>query len=201
MSLAAPPEAIYPDVDSAFSEIQEHAREHGYALFRYYRKPSRVVFTCDRAGRYDSKGKDASTHSSKQRKKTGSKKCECLMKVELRLDKLSNQWSLGVLESTHNHGPSAASTAHPAHRLPALAPLRHTTISTLSRAGISTSQILTTLRALDPDVPLISKDISNLIQKARLQELDGRTPIQWLLEVLPCPAFIVLILTCTGASK
>jgi hypothetical protein len=201
MSLAAPPEAIYPDIESAFTEIQEHTREHGYAICRAQMRPDRRVFTCDRAGKYNSKGKDPNTHSSKQRKKTGSKKCECPMKVELRLDKLSNQWSLRVLESTHNHGPSAASTAHPAHRLPALVPLRYTTISTLSRAGISTSQILTTLRALDPDVPLISKDISNLIQKARLQELDGRTPIQWLLEVLPCPAFIVLILTCTGASK
>jgi hypothetical protein len=180
MSLAAPPEAIYPDVDSAFSEIQEHAREHGYALFRYYRKPSRVVFACDRAGRYDSKGKDPNTHSSKQRKNTGSKKCECLMKVELRLDKVSNQWSLRVLESTHNHRPSAVSTAYPAHWLPALVPLRRTTISTLARAGISTSQILTTLRALDKDVPLIQKDISNLIQKARLEELDRRTLIQWL---------------------
>ena len=106
-----------------------------------------------------------------------------------------------VLESTHNYGPSADSTAHPTYRLPALVLLRYTTISTLVHAGISTSQILTTLRTLDPDVPLISKDISNLIQKARLQELDGRTLIQWLLEVLPCPAFIVLILTCTGASK
>jgi hypothetical protein len=194
MSLAAPPEAIYPDVDSAFTEIQEHAREHGYALFRYYRKPSRVVFACDRAGRYDSKGKDPSTHSSKQRKKTGSKKCKCPMKVELRLDKLSNQWSLRVLESAHNHEPSAASIAHPAHRLPALAPLRHTTISTLAHASVSTSQILTTLRALDTDVPLILKDISNLIQKARLKELDGRTPIQWLLEVRYLPLYLSLYL-------
>jgi len=37
------------------------------------------------------------------------------MKVELRLDKVSNQWSLRVLESTHNHRPSAVSTAYPAH--------------------------------------------------------------------------------------
>jgi hypothetical protein len=141
------------------------------------------VFTCDRAGKYDSKGKDPNTHSSKQRPNTGSKKCGCLMRVELRKDNLSSNWVLKVLESTHNHGPSAVSTAHPVHRLPALAPLRHATISPLARAGISTSQILTTLRALDPDLPLISKDISNLIQKARLKELDGRTPIQCLLEV------------------
>jgi hypothetical protein len=53
MSLAAPPKAIYPDIDSAFSEIQEHAKEHGYALFRSYKKPSRVVFACDRARKYD----------------------------------------------------------------------------------------------------------------------------------------------------
>jgi hypothetical protein len=33
MSLTAPPEAIYDDVDSAFTELQEHAKEHGYAFF------------------------------------------------------------------------------------------------------------------------------------------------------------------------
>ena len=82
----------------------------------------------------------------------------------------------------------------PAHRLPALAPLQHTTISTLARAGVPTSQILTTLRVLDSDVPLIPKDISNLIQKARLEELDGRTPIQWLLEVRYLPLYLPLYL-------
>jgi hypothetical protein len=189
MSLAAPPEAIYPDVDSAFSEIQEHTRDHGYAFRRHQMRPTRRVFACDRTGKYDLKGKDLNTHSSKQRQ-TGSKKCGCLMRVELRKDNLSSNWVLKVLESVHNHGPSAASTAHPAHRLPALAPLRRTTISTLARASISTSQILTTLRTLDKDVPLIRKDISNLIQKARLEELDGRTPIQWLLEVRYLPLYL-----------
>ena len=54
-------------------------------------RPTRVVFTCDRAGKYNSKGKDPNTHSSKQRKSTGSKKCGCLMRVELRLDKMIKQ--------------------------------------------------------------------------------------------------------------
>ena len=90
MSLAAPPEAVYPDIDSVFSEIQEHAREHGYAFRRHQNRPTRRVFTCDRAGKYDSKGKDPNTHSSKQRQNTGSKKCGCLMRVELRKDNLSS---------------------------------------------------------------------------------------------------------------
>jgi hypothetical protein len=81
------------------------------------------------------------------------------MRVELRKDNLSS----------NNHGPLAASTAHPVHRLPALAPIRCNIISTLVRAGISTSQILTTLCALDPDVPLIRKDISHLIRRLGLK--------------------------------
>jgi hypothetical protein len=201
MSLTAPPEAIYLDVDSAFSEIQAHAREHRYSICRAQMKPTRRVFTCDRAGKYNLKGKDPNTHSSKQRNKTSSKKCDCPMKVELRQDLISHNWVLKVLEGIHNHGPSAAIIAHPAHRLATMAPGGRATISTLSRAGLSASQILTTLCCLEPELTLIPKDIYNFTQKARLEELAGRTPIQWLLEVLPCPAFIVLILTCTGASK
>jgi hypothetical protein len=105
------------------------------------------------------------------------------MQVELRLDKLSNTWALKVLESAHNYTPSLDSTAHPAHRLASLLEGAYTIINTLSRAGFGPSEILNALRCLDPKVPLISKDISNLTQKARVEELDGKTPIQWLLEV------------------
>jgi hypothetical protein len=190
MSLTAPPEAVYPDIDTAFTELQAHAKENGYAFCRYLKKGNRLVFACDRAGKYNSKGKDPNTHSSKQRQSTGSKKCDCLMRVELRQDKLSSNWVLKVLEAIHNHGPSIASIAHPAHRLAALAPGAYKTISTLSHAGLSTGQILTTLRCLDPEISLIPKDLANLTQKARLKDLDGRTPIQWLLEVRYLPLYL-----------
>ena len=90
MSLITPPEAVYPDIDTAFTELQSHAEEHGYAFFRYSKKATRVYFVCDRARKYDSRGKDPDTHSTKQHKNTGSKGCRCLMKVVLRLDSLSN---------------------------------------------------------------------------------------------------------------
>jgi hypothetical protein len=89
MSLIAPPEAIYDDVDSAFTEIQEHAKEHGYTFCVHQMRSTRRVFACDRAGKYNPRGKDPNTHSSKQRKRTGSKKCGCLMRVELRQEQLS----------------------------------------------------------------------------------------------------------------
>ena len=90
MPLTAPPEDIYPDVDTAFASVQAHAKEQGYAFRRHMTKAKRRVFACDRAGRYDPRGKDSNTHESKQRGKTGTKKCNCLMRVELRLNSLSN---------------------------------------------------------------------------------------------------------------
>jgi hypothetical protein len=150
-------------------------------------RSTRRVFTCGRAGKYNSKGKDLNTHSSKQRQNTGSKECGCPMKVVLRLHQISSTWSLKVLEAAHNHDPSRASTAHSVHRIPALALSGRTTISTLSRAGLLPSQILNTLRVLEPDVPLILKDIYNFTQKAKLKELDRKTPIQWLLDVRYLP--------------
>jgi hypothetical protein len=88
-----------------------------------------------------------------------------------------------VLEGAHNHRPSEAASAHPAHRVAALDPEIHAQICTLAQAGLPPSQILTVLRAADPGVLLIQKYISNIIQKERLAELNGRTHLQWLLEV------------------
>jgi hypothetical protein len=183
MSLLPPPEAIYPDPATAFNAIQLHAREYGYAFMKRNKKPSRLLFACDRAGNYDSKGKVLTVDKSRQRKNTGSKKCGCLMMVELCLDRLSNQWILRVLQGAHNHGASAAATAHPVHRMTALTPDTRAEIARLSQAGFAPGQILTTLRLSDSQTPLVVKDIGNMVQQLRAEELNGRTPIQWLLEV------------------
>jgi hypothetical protein len=132
---------------------------------------------CDRAGKYNSKGKDPNTYSSKQRQSTGSKKYDCLIRVELRQDKLSSNWVLKVLEAIHNYRPSIASIAYPAYRLAALALGAYKIISTLLYTGLSTGQILTILYCLDPEISLILKDLANLTQKARLKDLDRRTLI------------------------
>jgi hypothetical protein len=105
------------------------------------------------------------------------------MRVELRLDNLSSQWILYILEEAHNHPPSAAPTAHPAHRIAALAPEIRAEIGGLSQAGFSPGEILTKLQVSDTQLSLLAKDIGNIIQQIRAEDLNGRTPIQWLLEV------------------
>ena len=183
MSLLPPSEAIYPDPATAFTAIQAHARQHGYAVFQRDKRSFKVVYTCDRAGQYDPKGKRSQVNPSKQRKNTGSKKCGCLMKVVLHRDKVSGMWQLEVLHAVHNHSPSTAITAHPAHRLAALSEDTRALISNLSSSGLPPAQILTILRKGNPNITLIPKDIANLTYQVRLEELNGSTPIQWLLEV------------------
>jgi hypothetical protein len=107
-----------------------------------------------------------------------------VVRVGLRLDRLSNQWILEILHGAHNHGPSKAPTAHPAHRAAAITPATRTQIGSLSHTGLTISQILSTLRSTNPGIPLIAKDISNIVQLNRAEQLNGRTPIQSLLEVL-----------------
>jgi hypothetical protein len=136
MSLLPPPEAIYPDPATAFTTIQVPARQHGYAVFQRDKRSFKVVYTCDRAGQYNPKGKASHVDPSKQRKNTGSKKCGCLMKVVLRLDKVSDMWKLEVLYPAHNHPPSSAITAHPIHRLAALSENIRALISNLSSSGL-----------------------------------------------------------------
>jgi hypothetical protein len=95
------------------------------------------------------------------------------------------------------------SAAYPAHRLALIALGGCTTVSTLAHTSLSPAQILNTLCGLEPEVPLLLKDISNLIQKARLEELDRRTLIQWILEViaLPCPALPCFYSTYTNLYR
>ncbi|CZS93089.1 uncharacterized protein RCO7_11158 [Rhynchosporium graminicola] len=162
----APPEAIYSDIATGFAALQAHAKAHGYAFAHQDTKPFRALFVCDRAGKYNPKGKSSDIHPSKRRKNTGSKKCGCQMRVCLLKDRASTevQWKLKVLEATHNHAASADSTAHPAHRIASITAETRVAISSLAKAGISNAQILSALREETPgaSILLLSKDISNL---------------------------------------
>lgn len=62
-------------------------------------------------------------------------------------------------------------------------------IGSLGAAGLAPAQILTVVRQQFPLVILVQKDVSNILQKVRIQKLGGRTPIQWLLEELESKGF------------
>ncbi|RKF83730.1 hypothetical protein GcM1_155011, partial [Golovinomyces cichoracearum] len=68
------------------------------------------------------------------------------MRATLSKDKTSDQWKFSVIDGEHNHAPSADFAAHPAHRLAAISAETRSQMNTFAKAGLSSSQILTTLR-------------------------------------------------------
>ena len=119
---SAPPEAIYTDIPTLVAAIQAHASSNGYAFCTRSTQPHRILYTCDREGQYNPKGKTPSVHPTKRRKNTGSKKCGCMMRAVAKRTADGMAWELKIMEATHNHRPSGAPSAHPAHRIGSLDP-------------------------------------------------------------------------------
>ena len=44
MSLLPPPEAIYPDPNTAFTAVQLYAKDHRYSIAKHTKRPNRIVF-------------------------------------------------------------------------------------------------------------------------------------------------------------
>ena len=185
-----PPEAIYTTLNAAITALHLHAQHNGYALFKRDVKLKRVTFVCDRYGKPVIR--ETSTHESKRRTGTASKKCNCKMMVALKQDSISGNWELSILEGTHNHESSAAPAAHPTYRTAALDPTVITLIKSLSATGLATAQVLTSIRLQFPGAILVQKDISNIVQRARIEQMGGRTSIQWLLEVCSPLSFVLV---------
>ncbi|RFU33692.1 hypothetical protein B7463_g2586, partial [Scytalidium lignicola] len=171
-----PPEALYTDLTTLYTSIQAFARANGYAFRILDSKPRRKVYACDRAGKYNSRGKKDGVHQSKQRK-SASKKCDCKMKVAAKQE--GSGWRVTVIESAHNHEASTAPIAHLAHRIAALDPDIRAQILSKAYSGIRNAQILSSLRIEFPQLLITRSDISNIIQTEQLQSLVGRIPIQW----------------------
>jgi hypothetical protein len=65
-----PSEATYADLTTAAASISEHAKSNGYALFKRSSKQRRVIYTCDRARKPQTKAKNPNIHESKRRERS-----------------------------------------------------------------------------------------------------------------------------------
>jgi hypothetical protein len=164
-----PSAAFYKDPATCLAAIQGHACTNRYAIIITSRKPNRIVYQCDRSGHYNLKGKNPNTHESKQRSNTASKKCNCPFKLALKLTNIDEMpWELSIIEASHNHIGSEASTAHSKHRRAAISMDIEQSIMEMYHAGISVAKILAKLRLEDSTCTLVAKDIYNIAAYNRL---------------------------------
>jgi hypothetical protein len=182
--LGPPPDgAEYPDQAAAKAALQAHGRAHGYSISIESSRPQRTVYNCSKKGKYRDKGKNPKTHESKRQKNTSTMKTECPWQVVAKND-ISGGCKIEVVENNHNHELVTALTALPQHRIASMASSEKDRVKEMQSLGYPPSQILRTIRSENKDSLLIPRDIYNLLAGFRIEELNGKTPIEWLLQVI-----------------
>jgi hypothetical protein len=190
-----PTEKAYPSPEAILAYLQELGDENGYAVKKADQNPSParlleagrqypnyILYTCTKARKAEVY--ESHVDKSKQRKKTGSKRTQCPFRVKaVRLDDEGNEWRLDVLKEEHNHEPHMAGTADAVNRLARQPQSIFDEIDRLNLAGVSTAKILASLKLANPDINLTPRDIYNRNVRSRQQSLNGKPPVQWLMDV------------------
>lgn len=188
-----PLDRVYASLEEAETEIFAFAHRKGYSLSRLRSKVNKggekrkVWLACAQAGDYRNV-RDYLTEETRKRK-TSSCKTKCTFCVVLQrfvtepdaenaLGK--TEWRLELENGEHNHPAATDISAYPAARR--LKGDEQQTIREMSDAGADPKVILATVRQRNPECALIVKDIYN--QKAQLRNVDlnGRTPLEKLLD-------------------
>ena len=186
------PEA-HPLIGKSFESLQlaenalrETAKEAGYAL-RTLKKtpnatnPNRAIYACTRGGT-QTEGRAADTHESKKRK-TSSQRKGCPFKIAVKAS-ASTEWTVEAVrgEHTQHTHDMLGISAFPQYRLSLLEPYLKEVIE-FSEAGNKPTQILKNLRKKNPALrAVIAQDVTNHLFRHRQDELNGKTPTQWLLD-------------------
>ncbi|KAM4061452.1 MULE transposase [Hirsutella rhossiliensis] len=185
--------------EDAIAACHAAARAEGFALAVRTKKPSAanpqwILLRCSKGRHWQDQG-DEGAHESKRRRKTSTQKTNCEFRVIVR--KANGSAS----KSTHPGGwvvaPSSLGEAHNHEFTPAITHSRyraeviqrhHEHITHLYNCGLRPFLIASHLRGLsheDPDLAGITgQHVRNAIASYRLQELTGRTPIQFLYDQL-----------------
>jgi hypothetical protein len=130
-------EAIYADAKAVQAALQSHARDNGYGISIASSKKDKVYYGCAKGGKYRDR-KDPDTHESKRRKNTSTMKTDCRFSVVAKkCPDGESGWKIEVQNNDHNHGPMAAASALPQHRVAVLKPEERAVIRDMSALGHS----------------------------------------------------------------
>jgi len=176
--LLPPPPRAFLTHTEIIEYVEDHAFAHGYALRLKRSRKDRhgdvknFNVRCDRSGTYAT--------SQIRRKNCGSRLTNC--PFELFLGKKDGWWHLEVRNPEHNHDGDEELSGHPRARR--MNDEERARIREMSSAGIRPREIVTTIRQNDPNSRVISRTIYNERQRLRKEKLNGRTPIQTLIDEL-----------------
>lgn len=171
--------------------VRSTGKQHGFvnvitssAKFVKNNRTPRMRFACERSGKYRPFVKKSAVGEEvvvkKRVRSTGSKKCEC--PFELKGVKVSDGWTVAIVNGTHNHPPAEYMEGHAyAGRL---SEEQTETLVDLSVSLVKPKEILTQIKFRDPSNSTTIKGVYNARQKFRVVEKAGRTQMQYLIAKL-----------------
>lgn len=177
------PFTVFQTFSKSVEFMQAHSLNNGYAMSKLRSKREfegedgqklyhRNWFQCDRHSKLSSQ--------SSGKRKSSSRGTGCPFQIQIdRQD--DEKWSVSS-KNTHNHLPSIHPASHSVHR--ELSEKTKSTILSMSATGSTPRHILASIIQNDKDLLITRPDIHNVIQKAELEFLNGRTKIQALMDEL-----------------
>lgn len=173
----------YQNKESLIESIRNHYKELGYVIKirRSDTKKQTVTIVCDRSGKYENRFN--LTESSRQRQ-TSSRLIECpfFLKAKQVKSDSEKKWTIISLHEQHNHPPSVSLLGHPSVRR--LKDEEKEAVQRMASSGIRPSEILSVIKKEFNNQTAIRRTIYNEISKGKNIFLNGRSPIQALLDVL-----------------
>jgi len=179
-----PVNETFPSRDAAMRFLNDFTSCHGYSLTTKNSKKRksgnvlhRVYLQCSRGGEYRSRIDEDHRVRKGQTKLAG-----CPFRLVLWLGQ-DDEWHLDLTDSRHNHHPSPPST-HPTLRRQEMEE-KGSQVEAQLKAGMNTGQILSAIYNEDDSSAIKPRDIYNKCQKIHHELLDGKTPVQALLDTVP----------------
>ena len=177
--IAAPSDNLYNSYEEAYIALKTHGLQHGYGFVIKRSKPhnsttkTRYYFCCDRFKNYQSSAKSLSTST---------RSTECQFNLVIFKIKHGDQWQLEVKNKHHNHLRSINPSAHNVYRKRTQS--QKDMIELMTHAGARPMQILAAIQREDEDTLVSATDIRSERKAIRQKHLDGRSPIETLLDDL-----------------
>jgi Transcription factor AFT len=167
--------------DECTDILQADAFDNMYTIIESTYVPlKKAVWTCSRSRVYRATSKNPEVHPSKKWANTSTTNCRCPFRI-CATYKVGTNWTITFVNLEHNHEVASANSALPQHRLAALGDIEREKVSEMNKLEITPTQILQALQLANPTLVLVVHDIYNLLYCLQLDELSGKTPVEWLL--------------------
>jgi hypothetical protein len=165
--------------DQAINSIKSFYIQHGFIIVIEKSRAGKVWLKCDLGKTYRN---PLGLTDEIRKRQTSSRLTGCKFRISCVYRVRDDLWHLSPIELNHNHEPSLDLSGHSiARRLNQEEKKR---VLSLAESGVGPSQILSYIKKDFNNQTTSRKEIHNFLASSRINMLNGKNPVEKLLEIL-----------------